>query len=456
MQKQAVRGESVNFLTRYAYGLGEFGFSLFLVFISYYLLSFLTDVAQFPASTAAVIYSLVQWFECITLLGSGFLMDRFHLKSGKYRSWILIGAIMCAVGMVLFFTKWALPQGIYIIVFPVCYLIAYAGYNLMWVAYRALMSRIGRNQKDTVALTTSAGQLGTVAMLIFSALGARLLYSFDRIETGFAISAWIYAIVIMICGVVVFRLARPYDTPDDEATRTAAYQPINIRHTLKSISGQMIPFFVAFVLRGIVQQIIPSLMVYHFTYAIGNAAGIQYYMIVYMVAQMLALLIIKPVTNFLGKKRAFIISSLSTTVLLCIAYFFSRDLTVFLAIMGLNAFVTTFSASMLPAFLSDIADYNEYMLGSKDRSFTMSVGAMVLTVASLLGSAIAAFGLASTGYSGAMTALPEEMVEKITQVMLFGGAICALLSVAPMLFYKLNEKTMGEVYARRDELEANG
>lgn len=443
----------LSFMTRYAYGLGEFGFSLFLVFISYYLLNFLTDVARFPTATAAVIYSLVQWFECLTLLGSGFLMDRLHLKSGRYRPWLLIGAVMCAVGMVLFFTRWPLPEGVYAVVFPLCYLVAYAGYNLMWVAYRALMSRIGRNQKDTVALTTSAGQLGTVAMLLFSAFGAKLLYSFDRVEIGFTISACIYGAAFLICAVIVFAMSRRYDGADSEQENTVKYQPVAIRSTLKSISGPMVPFFIAFVFRSIVQQIVPSLMVYHFTYALGDAGGMQYYMIVYMVAQLLALLILRPVTNHFGKKLSFILSSFATTALLCVAYIFSRNMPAFLAIMGLNAFVTTFSASMLPAFLTDISDYNEYMLGTRDRSFTMSVGAMVLTVASLLGSAIAAFGLSSTGYSGAMTSIADDMAVRITQVMLFGGAACALLSVVPMFFYKLDEKKMDEVYARRDALK---
>lgn len=444
----------LSFGLRYSYGLGEFGFSFFLVFISYYLMYFLTDVAKFPTGTAAVIYTLVQWFECLTLLWAGFMMDRLHLKHGKYRPWVLIGGLGCALGMVCFFTKWPIPMSVYTFVFPICYLVAYAGFNLMWVAYRSLMARIGKNQQDTVALTTSAGQLGTVAMLVFSAVGTTLLYSFSNIETGYAVSALIYGVLIVVCCLIVFRMAKPYDGSNLREADTPTYQRISLKNTLKSISGQMIPFFIAFVFRSVVQQIIPALMVYHFTYALHDPSGVQYYMLVYMAAQLLALLVIRPVTNFFGKKRAFLISSLSTTVLLVVAYFFSRNMWVFLAILGVNAFVTTFSASMLPAFITDIADYNEYMLGSKDRSFTMSVGAMVLTVASLVGSAAVAFGLTAIGYSGTLTVVPDEMVLKITQFMLFGGAACALLSVAPMFFYKLNEHTMDQVYARRDELAA--
>ena len=450
--ENAVEKSKLSFKVRYSYGLGEFGFSFFLVFISYYLMYFLTDVAKFSTAVAGTIYTLVQWLECLTLLWAGFMMDRLHLKRGKYRPWVLFGGIVCAVGMVCFFTKWPVSQGVYTFIFPVCYLVAYAGYNLMWVAYRSLMARIGKNQQDTVALTTSAGQLGTVAMLVFSAVGARLLYGFGSIETGYTVSAVIYGVVIAGCGFIVFRVAKPYDGSNLRELDAPAYQRISIRNTLKSISGQMVPFFIAFVFRSVVQQIIPALMVYHFTYALKNPAGVQYYMLVYMAAQLLALAVIRPVTNFFGKKRVFILSSISTTVLLIVAYFFSRNMVVFLAILGLNAFVTTFSASMLPAFITDIADYNEYMLGSKDRSFTMSIGAMVLTVASLVGSGAVALSLTVIGYSGELAVVPDSMVVKITQFMLFGGAACALLSIAPMFAYKLDERMMDSVYARRDQL----
>ena len=50
---------NTNALTRrklfyYGYGMGEFGFTFFLMFIAYHLMYFMTDVLNMPAGIAAV------------------------------------------------------------------------------------------------------------------------------------------------------------------------------------------------------------------------------------------------------------------------------------------------------------------------------------------------------------------------------------------------------------------
>ena len=52
----------------YGYGMGEFGFTFFLMFIAYHLMYFMTDVLNMPAGIAAVTYTTIQWFEGITMV----------------------------------------------------------------------------------------------------------------------------------------------------------------------------------------------------------------------------------------------------------------------------------------------------------------------------------------------------------------------------------------------------
>jgi len=433
----------------YTYGLGEFGFNFFLVFISYHLMFFLTDVAKFPTATAAFLYTLVQWLESISLLFSGYIIDRSRLPGGKYRPWLLIGSFACMIGMVLFFTKWNLGSPIYAVVFPLCYLIAYWGYNFMWVGYRSIMGFIGKNQTDTVSLTTAASQMGTVSMLVFSVLGGSILYGFTDISTGYTVSALLYGGLMVLSMVVVFFLCKPYDKFDRNRDYGKSYNYLTYKDVAKSLKGPMIPFFIAFVLRSSIQMLIPALITYHFTHMIGNPNGTQIYLVLYTVAQMVGLFFVSPVTAKLGKKNTFIISSACTLVLLCLAWFFRTQLVPFLVIMSLNAFVTIFGASLLPAFLTDIADYNEYELGLNTRSTTVSIGATTITVASILGGGIAAYGLSFIGYDSSLAVQSATVINSITNFMLFGGALFALGSMIPMFFYKLGNKTMDKVYEKR-------
>lgn len=437
----------------YTYGLGEFGFNFFLVFISYHLMFFLTDVAKFPTGTAAFLYTLVQWLESISLIFSGYIIDRSRLPGGKYRPWLLIGSVTCMIGMVLFFTKWNLPSPIYAVVFPLCYLIAYWGYNFMWVGYRSIMGFVGQSQTDTVSLTTAASQMGTVSMLVFSVLGGSILYGFTQISTGYTVSALLYGGLMVISMVIVFRLCKPYDKFDPARTYAKSHTHLPLKDIFHSLKGPMLPFFLAFVLRSSIQMLIPALITYHFRYVLNNPNGVQIYLVLYTVAQMVGLFFVSPVTAKLGKKNTFIISSACTLVLLCLAWFFRAQLVPFLVIMSLNAFVTIFGASLLPAFLTDIADYNEYELGLNTRSTTVSIGATTITVASIFGGGIAAYGLSFIGYDATLAVQPPQVISSITNFMLFGGAIFALGSMLPMFFYKLGNKTMDKVYEKRAALE---
>ena len=64
----------------YGYGLGEFGFTFFLVFIAYHLLFFITDVLKWPAVAAATVYTVIQWFESSTNILMGIFVEKVNVK----------------------------------------------------------------------------------------------------------------------------------------------------------------------------------------------------------------------------------------------------------------------------------------------------------------------------------------------------------------------------------------
>lgn len=429
----------------YGYGVGEFGFNFFLVFIAYHLMFFLTDVAKFPTAIAATIYTLLQWLETFSLLASGYIIDRSKICKGKYGPWLIIGSVTSAVGMVLFFTKFNLPVGLYAIVFSFCYLIAYWGYNFMWVSYRSIMGLVAKNQIDNVALTTAASQMGTVSMIVFSFVGTRILYGFDTIAKGYTTSAFIYGLLMLLSMFIVYQIVKPYDN-HSTFSRISKKQSARVIliDAIQTIRGPMLFFYLAFVFRTCVQMVIPALIVYHFNYVLKNPAGMQLYLILYTVAQLLGLFFVRFVTARFGKRNTFIASSLSTFILLCAAWLVNDRIVPFLGLMSINAFVTIFGASLLPAFLTDIADHNEYKLGLNNRSQTISVGATSITVASILGGGIASFGLAFIGYDSSLTVQPPAVASSITNFMMFVGAFFALASVLPMLFYKLDDRKTTE------------
>jgi len=136
----------------YGYGMGEFGFTFFLMFIAYHLMYYMTDVLMMPTDIAAVTYTTIQWFEGITILLAGVVIDRVHIKWGRYRPWMLGGAIVCMICTIGFFIDPNLPVAGDVVYFSVFYFFAYSGYNLMWVSFRSIVGPLSMTAKDNVSL----------------------------------------------------------------------------------------------------------------------------------------------------------------------------------------------------------------------------------------------------------------------------------------------------------------
>lgn len=143
--KPASEGKSdLSRRTVYGYGLGEFGYSFYLNLISSYLMFYMTDVLLLPTKLTGILYSAVQWVEAATALAAGILIDNLFTSKGRYRPWIFRGSVICALSTALLFTRLPLGAAGTATVFVVLYTISYAGYNLMFVAYRATWGPSGK------------------------------------------------------------------------------------------------------------------------------------------------------------------------------------------------------------------------------------------------------------------------------------------------------------------------
>ena len=431
----------------YGYALGEFGFTFFLFFVSYYLMVFLTDVLRLPMELAAALYSGVQWLEAATMIGAGIYIDRRPRKSGRFRPWMVGGSVILLVGTVLFYTAFDVPVAVKAVIFVAAYLAAYWGYNLMWVAYRSLLGPLGRNPQDTIALNSASAQMGSVAGLCFSFTCVRLLNGFDRPETGYTVSALVYGGIIVVCMLIVSRITKPFD--NGELSAGEANQDLfRLRDMAKVFSRPMCVFFLVVTLREAASTVLPTLLVYYFTYVMNDPGLMSVYLSVITFSGLIGHFFGRKLANIYGKKLMFIVGSLAACGCVLLMQFTAQMPAAFLALVAVKAFFEIFSGAFIPAFMMEIADYNEYTAGVHARAFTSSVGGTALRCSQILGGAIASFGLVAVGYSSSSPVTPE-IAGGISSLMIYGSAAIILTSVVVMLFYKVDPAVMEEIYKRR-------
>ncbi len=436
--------KKLTIIDKICYALGDFCFTFFIMFIGYYLMYFLTDVIRFDTVKAASIYSIVQVFETLGIIVGGIVIDRVHLKGGKYRPWMLGAAIFCAVMLNVLFNKYDVSIKQYTLLFPFLYFLCYWGYNFMWVGFRALPGLMAGEDKDVVDLAIASQAGAVTAALIYSVIGVKLLYGFGSIEKGYNMSSLVFGAVIIVCMTVVFFMAKPYD--NDLTRNEKKREKVSLIDSLKAITGPMVPYFLANVLRSSVSVAIPALMVYYFSYVLNDPSGMTKYLSFTSIIQIAAVLLLKPLTMKFDKTHIYKGTAWFSIIVLVAAYFFGTDPTAFIVLMALNNLSIVISVGMNNAFITDIADYNEYVRGNHSRGFTISISGTANTVASLFGGIIGSFSLVLIGYDSSLQVQSAGLANGLRLIVTLGTALMIFISYIPFLFYKLDNKAMEEVY----------
>lgn len=432
----------------YSYGMGEFGFTFFLFFIAYHLMFFMTDVLCMPTGIAAVTYTTIQWFEGFTMMMAGVIIDRFDIKWGRYRPWMLGGAAVCGICTVLFFLDPRLSMAGNVLYFGLFYFLAYAGYNLMWVSYRSVVGHLSMSAQDNVSLTTCSAQMGSLAGILFSFFGSRLLYSFMDLKTGYLICAGLCGI-LMFGGMLISSTAcKRYDNAHTQLAH-AQQERLTFRQILRSINKPMAILFVAIAFRESISTLLPSLLAYYFTYVMGDAGILSNYMLVVSFSTLVGQFFAERAARHFGKQRMYVVSCIVSVVVILSINLVGTNVLAFMVLIAINSIFNIFSGTMIPALMNEIADYNTYKSDLHTRSFVISLGGGAIRMASIIGGAMASFGLSFLGYSSGM-AVTESFCHNLTLLMTCGSALCIGIAGIVFLFYPLNSRVMDEVYAMKE------
>ena len=89
---------------RIGFGISDYACNLAYLMVNTYLLIFYTDVAGIPAASASIMFLITKFVDAFTDYLVGSLVDRTNTKMGRNRPWMLAGAPVLAIGMVLVFT----------------------------------------------------------------------------------------------------------------------------------------------------------------------------------------------------------------------------------------------------------------------------------------------------------------------------------------------------------------
>ena len=160
--------EKIHLKEKFSYGLGDVACNVVYALTTSLLIYFYTNVVGISAAMIGTIMLFSRFFDGISDVLIGHLVDRTHSKHGKSRAWILWMMIPYGIAAILLFTvppATPIVKGIYVfITYNFCTTVVYTALNLPYATLATLMTR-DTDQRAVVNLfRTGMSALGNMVI----------------------------------------------------------------------------------------------------------------------------------------------------------------------------------------------------------------------------------------------------------------------------------------------------
>lgn len=440
------------------YGFGDFASSMFWKMFSVYLLFFYTDVFGLSAAIVGTLFLVTRVFDGINDPLMGIIADRTNTKWGKFRPYLLWMAIPFAIFGVLTFTTPEFSLSGKIIYAYVTYCLMMIVYTAINVPYASLLGVMTSNLNDRTSLASFRFIFAFAGSILVLATAEPLVEFFSgmdgtaNVQQGWQTTMIIYGVIAMAFFFGTFYLTRERIQPPKD-------QKTNVKVDLKDLMKNK-PWFVLLA-AGICCLIFNSIRdgsaIYYFKYYFENQnafslgfadINITYstlYLVLGQVANIVGVVLAKPISEKIGKKKTFIGAMLAASVLSCIFFVFQESHT---ALIFVFQFLISICAGIIFPLLwsmyADIADYSEWKTGRRATGLIFSSSSMSQKMGWTLGGALTGWMLAFYGFE-ANAVQTEGAKTGIRMMMSFLPAAGALLSAVFVFFYTLDDKLIFKI-----------
>lgn len=245
---------------------GMFLNTFYLMFLAYNRLFYLTNVLQLSTQISAVVNTLSVWGNVVTMLLAGAIIEKFTFKSGKFRTWTIIGGIVVGIAFTLLFANFGLSQGVAGALFVVMFVIQSIGYNTLWVAERSLVGPMSTTAADANSLAMVAQQGSTLGGLIYGVVNPFIM---KAVGDNYTWTALVYGLFIVLGTLGMFSLTRNFDSGSEPVVAAQKKEQVK-GGFLKAMTGPTLPFFFAMILNNMHLGFFMTLLAYFTQYVLQD------------------------------------------------------------------------------------------------------------------------------------------------------------------------------------------
>ena len=313
----------------------------------------------------------------------GAIIDGSHLKWGKFKPWIFVGAILVAIFTVLLFnihlTGWT-----YIAVICAIYLLWEAAFTMNDIGYWSMIPSLSRTKEHRDSITTYVVFFAGIGTVIMTALVT--YFTPGNTIQAYAIYSIIAAIAILVCQMVTTFGTK--EAPRDEK-ELSKENTISLKKMVKTIihNKQLLWMSLALLCSSCVTAIILGL-VYNMYYLEGGYNGnIIIFLVIYGVTNPLINLLYPVLAKKFSRKKiqfvTFFIVAAGLILMSLLGWFnipipiiVQLSVAAFLVFAGNTLFYTATIVN-----LNNCVEYNEYQTGNREEAVVTTMRPLIVKFA---------------------------------------------------------------------------
>ena len=399
--------QNIDRRNRYFFGLGTIGRDMFYTMVSMYVMVYITEVRGVSDATLAmmtVLLLVLRTFDAFNDPLMGLIVDNTKSRFGKFKPWILLGAVIGGAAMVLMFTDFGFSGALYAATFGLFYILWDIFYGLNDIAYWSMMPSLTTDQRQREKIGSFAricANIGLFAVAVgIIPLTHLLSEAVGSPQTGWFLFAVL--ITVLMLGFLLFTLLgvkerKGYFRREEKTTLKGMFHVLVKNDQLLWVAVSMSLFTIGYTTTA-------SFGVYFFKYAYGDENMYAIFAVVMGVSQIIALGVFTLVRKRISRRKLY--SAATLTVVLGYVLFFLSPMHVIL--IGIASTLIFFGQAFLEIlmlmFLSDTIEYGQWKLGKRNESITFSVQPFINKIGGAIASGVVGLTLILSGINAADSA----------------------------------------------------
>jgi GPH family glycoside/pentoside/hexuronide:cation symporter len=444
---------SISTREKIGYGFGDFACNLVYASISSYLLFFYTDVFGLTSSVAAFMFFVVRILDAVSDPIVGMLIDKTNTKYGKFRPFLLYGAIPFAILAILCFSTPQLSDGGKIIYAYATYIALSVCYTFVNVPYSALTSAMTNDQHESVSITTYRTFFANVGQVIVAFCVPLLAGLFSK-SMGLGQSWQLTMSIIAIVGGILLLIS--FKSVKERVQVPASHTNIKFSDIFEQfrVNSPLVVLSVFFFVIYGVKSVVSATGIYYITYYVGRPELVKWYSAIGTFPALLIIPFIPWLSRKLTKKQLMTLS-IATDIVGMLGLYLSPSnwlVTIFIS-RGIASVGNGMISAYMWALIPETIEYGEWKTNKRLGGMIYSVICFFFKCGNALGGMIPGIVLSMSGYVAKQAQTPEAL-----HGILIATAIVPIclysISIVCMRFYNLDKETYNKISKELKERNA--